>query len=90
MNGIEGMVAMKIIIAIQSALFHLEIKLSFLGSFSVDYLAVIHLHLSNELILRPENALRDKNLAPGTHLKKIQSVTRQKIMQHHAQSQICR
>ena len=39
-------------------------QVKFLGSFSVDYLVAIHLHLSNEWILRPENALRDKNLVP--------------------------
>ena len=77
-------------IVIESALFHLEIKSSFLVSLSVDYLEANHLHLYNEWTLRLENALRDTNPAPGTHLKKIQSVILQKIMQHPAQSQICR
>ena len=88
-EGKEGM-AIKITDVIESAQFHLEIKSSSLVSLSVDYLEANHLHLCNEWTQRLDNALRDTNLALGTHLKKIQSVILQKIMQLHARSQICR
>ena len=89
-EGKEGMAIKITDIVIESEKFHLEIKSSSLVSLSVDYLEANHLHLYNEWTLRLENALRDTNLAPGTHLKKIQSAILQKIMQHPARSQICR